>query len=71
MIVEKKETTMEINVNGQFIVHVKSFGTSKQKHPNGNPAPDLLGANPNCEHNIVTAPGGGVKCTKCKGWFCY
>ena len=32
---------------------------------------DLLGGDPNCEHNVVAAAGGGVKCTKCPGWFCY
>lgn len=33
---------------------------------------ELYNADPNCEHNIVGATyGGGVKCTKCKGWFCY
>lgn len=31
---------------------------------------ELWDADPNCIHNIVDAPGGGVKCTKCKGWMC-
>jgi hypothetical protein len=43
----------------------------EQVTPNGDPVADLLDADPNCEHNIVSAPGGGVKCTKCTGWFCY
>ncbi|MBE3085603.1 MAG: hypothetical protein IMZ64_05225 [Bacteroidetes bacterium] len=44
----------------------------KQTTPNGDPIPDLFNADPNCDHNIVCAPsGGGVKCTKCTGWFCY
>jgi hypothetical protein len=31
----------------------------------------LFDADPDCKHSIISAPGGGVKCTKCKGWFCY
>jgi hypothetical protein len=31
----------------------------------------LWEADPDCEHDIVDAPGGGVKCTKCNGWYCY
>jgi len=31
----------------------------------------LYNADPNCNHNTIPAPGGGIKCTKCKGWFCY
>lgn len=31
---------------------------------------ELWDADPNCEHNIVAAPGGGVRCTKCAGWYC-
>lgn len=32
---------------------------------------ELWQANPDCEHNIICAPGGGIKCTKCSGWFCW
>lgn len=32
---------------------------------------ELWDANPNCIHDIQPASGGGVKCTKCSGWFCY
>ena len=32
---------------------------------------ELWDANPNCVHDIQPAPGGGVRCTKCSGWFCY
>ena len=32
---------------------------------------ELYDADPNCDHFVVDAPGGGVKCTKCPGWFCY
>ena len=32
---------------------------------------ELFNADPECEHKIVGAPGGGIKCVKCRGWFCY
>lgn len=32
---------------------------------------ELWDADPNCAHDIQPAQGGGVKCTKCHGWFCY
>lgn len=32
---------------------------------------DLWDADAECEHDIENAPGGGVRCTKCNGWFCY
>ena len=32
---------------------------------------DLHDADPACEHDVGAAPGGGVKCRKCRGWFCY
>ena len=38
------------------------------------PGEELWGADPNCEHDIrakTMSEGGGVECTKCKGWFCY
>lgn len=32
---------------------------------------ELWDADPNCEHEVYCAPGGGVKCKHCPGWFCY
>jgi len=32
---------------------------------------ELWDATPDCDGDIVNAPGGGVKCTKCRGWGCY
>ena len=32
---------------------------------------ELYDADPNCVHNVKPAGGGGVHCTKCKGWFCF
>ena len=34
---------------------------------------ELFGADPNCDGRIYSDfyGGGGVKCTKCSGWFCY
>lgn len=31
----------------------------------------LFGSDPNCDHETTSAPGGGCKCKKCDGWFCY
>lgn len=32
---------------------------------------ELYNADSNCKHNIIDANGGGIRCTKCNGWFCY
>ena len=32
---------------------------------------ELWDADPNCWHEIKSSSGGGVHCTKCRGWFCY
>lgn len=32
---------------------------------------ELWNADPNCQHETYCAPGGGIKCRKCPGWFCY
>ena len=32
---------------------------------------ELWDADPDCDHEVVNAPGGGVKCNKCPGWFCF
>ncbi len=32
---------------------------------------DLHSPAPDCDGKIVSASGGGIKCTKCNGWFCY
>lgn len=30
----------------------------------------LIGGDENCDHEIEGASGGGIKCTKCTGWYC-
>lgn len=32
---------------------------------------ELYNADENCKHEIIHASGGGIKCIKCGGWFCY
>lgn len=32
---------------------------------------ELFAADPGCDHRVKPQPGGGIKCTKCRGWFCY
>ena len=41
------------------------------KSPTSYTNDDLFDADLNCKHEVVSAPGGGVKCTKCPGWFCF
>lgn len=31
----------------------------------------LYGGDPNCDHEEVSSPGGGVKCKYCSAWFCF
>lgn len=47
------------------------YGGSKCNcHCRIKPNQELWNADENCQHNIVPAKGGGVKCTKCRGWYC-
>ena len=32
---------------------------------------ELYNADPNCVHDVKAQLSGGVKCTKCPGWFCF
>jgi hypothetical protein len=32
---------------------------------------ELWDADPTCTHKTISAPGGGIRCAKCPGWFCY
>ncbi len=31
----------------------------------------LFNGTPGCKHETYNAPGGGIKCVHCPGWFCY
>lgn len=31
----------------------------------------LFDADPKCDHRVVPASGGGIRCRKCRGWFCF
>lgn len=31
----------------------------------------LWGGDPNCYHEEVSTPGGGVRCKYCSAWFCF
>ena len=31
---------------------------------------ELYNADPECDHRVVCAPGGVIKCVKCTGWVC-
>jgi predicted RNase H-like HicB family nuclease len=69
------------SVQGEVMQHYKEKGKTM---PKPSPAPfekeeegpkweteELFDADPDCDHQVKDAPGGGVKCTKCNGWFCY
>lgn len=47
------------------------FPTFREVVANEDREQPLYDADPNCMHEIVDAPGGGVRCEKCGGWFCY
>ena len=47
---------------------------NKQVHSStrlSSPSEILYDSSSNCVHNVVSSPGGGVKCTKCNGWYCF
>lgn len=55
---------------------------SKQKHSikkeflyydwrNADQTDTLYAADPECIHELVDPPGGGIACRRCPGWFCY
>lgn len=47
------------------------FKNIKPKRIKFNPDEELYQADPKCDHYIIPASGGGIKCIKCGGWFCY
>ena len=32
---------------------------------------DIWDAAEGCDGEVVSAPGGGIRCNKCSGWFCF
>lgn len=32
---------------------------------------ELFSADPDCLHWVKGAPGGGIRCRRCGGWFCW
>ena len=32
---------------------------------------ELFSADPDCLHWVKDAPGGGIRCVRCRGWFCF
>lgn len=32
---------------------------------------ELFSADPDCLHWVKNAPGGGIRCVRCRGWFCF
>ena len=54
---EQERPAVEKDINGDEV--------------NTNERNELWGSDPKCIHDIQPQPRGGVKCTKCRGWFCY
>jgi hypothetical protein len=58
-------------------LYLQKAEDSQIKGPQGQPTiplheeSTLYGADPNCNHRVYSANGGGIKCAKCTGWFCY
>lgn len=54
---------------------IKSFCSDECEEPykkfQMNLEQDLYDADPNCEHELDPNCWSGIKCLKCKGWFCY
>ena len=65
----KDAETMEIAIGVKIIGHTPE--QKKRLLPNSTYEDELWDADPDCEHEIVSASGGGIKCKKCGGWFCY
>lgn len=58
--------------NYDYIVEKRVVTYTEETHVyTGYEDDDLYAATPGCEHEVVRASGGGVKCRKCPGWFCY
>lgn len=38
---------------------------------NTNPHNELWESDPKCLHHITLPTGGGIRCSKCGGWFCF
>jgi hypothetical protein len=55
----------------EFQGTIKEFHELTKEEPIAYDTHELYGADPNCDHEVVHAPGGGVKCKHCPGWFCF
>ena len=54
-----------------FTTVTEEFQELMEEEPIVNETRELYDADPNCEHEVYGAPGGGVKCKHCRGWFCF
>jgi len=60
----------QLDSSGTSVKIIEVF-PDEEEYVNKDYKHELFNADPNCKHEVVGAPGGGVKCRKCKGWFCY
>lgn len=47
------------------------LGKSEEDAVESFPDYGLFEADENCTHEIIDARGGGIKCAKCPGWYCF
>lgn len=64
LIVETNEKVLLVNNQKSIIGYIKTNEPMRLK------TEELYDADPNCDHTIE-ALWSGIKCTRCKGWFCY
>lgn len=60
-------TTPPVVGKGFFVVGASVDGSVFSARDVG----PLYNADDDCDHDVQPAPGGGVKCTRCPGWFCF
>ena len=55
--------SLDIGQTNELLKRVRNYSNCKTE--------ELYDADPNCKHFVIGASGGGLKCVKCNGWFCY
>ena len=55
--------SLDIGQTNELMKRVNNYSNCKDD--------ELHDTDPNCKHFVIGAAGGGIKCVKCNGWFCY
>lgn len=56
-----EEAKAELQASPHWVAYQEWYKAKK--------AVDLYDADPNCQHNVVDSSGGGIRCTKCNGYY--